>query len=61
LEAYRQAFASTTLVFVGTFIDGNRDFSIPRLVAPGYTLETMFAPRKPATESAVIALGARRG
>lgn len=29
---------STTLVFVGSFIDGNRDFSIRRLKAPGYTL-----------------------
>ena len=34
---------STTLVFVGTFIDGNRDFSIPRLTAPGYTLVNLAA------------------
>jgi vitamin B12 transporter len=34
---------STTLVFVGTFIDGNRDFSIQRLTAPGYTLVNLAA------------------
>jgi outer membrane receptor protein involved in Fe transport len=34
---------STTLVFVGTFVDGNRDFSIPRLNAPGYTLVNLAA------------------
>ena len=34
---------STTLVFVGTFIDGNRDFSIRRLHAPGYTLVNLAA------------------
>lgn len=34
---------STTLVFVGTFVDGNRDFSIPRLKAPGYTLVNLAA------------------
>jgi vitamin B12 transporter len=28
---------------VGTFIDGNRDFSIPRLTAPGYTLVNLAA------------------
>jgi vitamin B12 transporter len=27
----------TTLLYVGPWIDGNRDFSIPRLEAPGYT------------------------
>jgi vitamin B12 transporter len=34
---------STTLVFVGSFIDGNRDFSIQRLKAPGYTLLNLAA------------------
>jgi vitamin B12 transporter len=34
---------STTLVFVGTFIDGNRDFSIQRLTAPGYTVVNLAA------------------
>ncbi|MGH6936338.1 MAG: TonB-dependent receptor plug domain-containing protein [Methylocella sp.] len=34
---------STTLVFVGTFIDGNRDFSVRRLTAPGYTLVNLAA------------------
>ncbi len=34
---------STTLVFVGTFIDGNRNFSIPRLKAPGYTIVNLAA------------------
>jgi vitamin B12 transporter len=28
---------NATLLYVGTWIDGNRDFSIPRLRAPGYT------------------------
>ena len=27
----------TTVLYVGSFIDGNRDFSIPRLTAPAYT------------------------
>ncbi|MDQ6702951.1 MAG: TonB-dependent receptor [Pseudomonadota bacterium] len=34
---------SATLVFVGTFIDGNRDFSIRRLNAPGYILVNLAA------------------
>jgi vitamin B12 transporter len=34
---------STTLIFTGTFIDGNRDFSIPRLKAPGYTIVNLAA------------------
>jgi vitamin B12 transporter len=34
---------STTLVFVGSFVDGNRDFSIRRLTAPGYTLVNLAA------------------
>ncbi len=34
---------STTLVFVGSFVDGNRDFSIQRLTAPGYTLVNVAA------------------
>ncbi len=34
---------STTLVFVGSFIDGNRDFSIQRLTAPGYTVVNLAA------------------
>lgn len=29
---------SATVLHVGEWIDGNRDFSIPRLVAPGYTV-----------------------
>ena len=27
----------TTVLYVGSWIDGNRDFSIPRLTAPAYT------------------------
>jgi vitamin B12 transporter len=34
---------STTLVFVGTVIDGNRDFSVRRLTAPGYTIVNLAA------------------
>lgn len=34
---------STTLVFVGRFIDGSRNFSIPRLNAPGYTVVNVAA------------------
>ncbi len=34
---------ATTLVFVGTFIDGNRDFSVRRLKAPGYTIVNLAA------------------
>jgi vitamin B12 transporter len=29
---------SATVLHVSSFIDGNRDFSIPRLMAPGYTI-----------------------
>ena len=29
---------SATVLHVGEFVDGNRDFSIPRLKAPGYTI-----------------------
>lgn len=29
---------SATVLYVGEWIDGNRDFSIPRLVAPGFTV-----------------------
>ena len=29
---------SATVLHVGEWIDGNRDFSIPRLVAPGFTV-----------------------
>ncbi len=32
-----------TLLYVGSFIDGNRDFSIPRLHAPGYTTVNLAA------------------
>jgi vitamin B12 transporter len=28
---------NATVLTVGSWIDGNRDFSIPRLTAPGYT------------------------
>ena len=34
---------SATLVHVGDWIDGNRDFSIPRLTAPGYTVVNVAA------------------
>ena len=33
----------STLLFVGSWIDGNRDFSIPRLTAPGYTTVNLAA------------------
>lgn len=34
---------STTVLYVGERIDGNRDFSIPRLVAPAYTVVNLAA------------------
>jgi vitamin B12 transporter len=33
----------STLLYVGSWIDGNRDFSIPRLTAPGYTTVNLAA------------------
>jgi vitamin B12 transporter len=39
-----EAFSlDSTLLFVGSWIDGNRDFSIPRLTAPGYTTVNLAA------------------
>jgi vitamin B12 transporter len=37
---------STTVLHVGEWIDGNRDFSIPRLVAPGFTIVNVAADYK---------------
>jgi vitamin B12 transporter len=34
---------SATVLHVGSFIDGNRDFSIPRLLAPAYTVVNLAA------------------
>lgn len=34
---------SATLIFVGPFVDGNRDFSIQRLTNPGYTVVNLAA------------------
>jgi len=34
---------SATVLHVGSFVDGNRDFSIPRLLAPAYTTVNMAA------------------
>ena len=34
---------SATVLYVGEWIDGNRDFSIPRLVAPGFTVVNVAA------------------
>jgi vitamin B12 transporter len=34
---------SATMLHVGSFIDANRDFSIPRLLAPGYTVINLAA------------------
>ena len=34
---------SGTILHVGSWIDGNRDFSIPRLTAPGYTIVNVAA------------------
>jgi vitamin B12 transporter len=34
---------TATVLHVGSFIDGNRDFSIPRLLAPAYTTVNMTA------------------
>jgi vitamin B12 transporter len=31
----------TTVLYVGSWIDGNRDFSVPRLAAPAYTTVTL--------------------
>jgi vitamin B12 transporter len=35
-QASRKLLLDATLVSIGDFIDGNREFTIPRLVAPGY-------------------------
>jgi vitamin B12 transporter len=37
---------SASVLHVGEFIDGNRDFSIPRLVAPGFTVVNVAADYK---------------
>ena len=37
LAKKREFQDNVTVLSVGTWIDGNRDFSIPRLTAPGYT------------------------
>jgi vitamin B12 transporter len=34
---------NATVLYVGSWIDGNRDFSIPRLTAPGYTTVNLAA------------------
>jgi vitamin B12 transporter len=34
---------SGTVLHVGEWIDGNRDFSVPRLTAPGYTIVNLAA------------------
>ena len=34
---------SATVLHIGSFIDGNRDFSIPRLLAPAYTVVNLAA------------------
>jgi vitamin B12 transporter len=34
---------SATVLHIGSFVDGNRDFSIPRLLAPAYTIVNMAA------------------
>ena len=34
---------SATVLHVGEWVDGNRDFSIPRLIAPGYTVVNLAA------------------
>src|ERR1700704_689106 len=34
---------SATVLHIGSFIDGNRDFSIPRLLAPAYTIVNLAA------------------
>jgi vitamin B12 transporter len=34
---------NATLLYVGNWIDGNRDFSVPRLLAPGYTTVNLAA------------------
>ena len=34
---------SATVLHVGDWIDGNRDFSVPRLVQPGYTIVNVAA------------------
>jgi len=36
-QATRRLSLNATVLSVGSWIDGNRDFSIPRLTAPGYT------------------------
>lgn len=37
---------SSTILHVGSWIDGNRNFSIPRLTAPGYTIVNLAANYK---------------
>jgi vitamin B12 transporter len=34
---------SATLLHTGSFVDASRDFSIPRLLAPGYTVLNLAA------------------
>ena len=47
LESHWQASSAfsvdATLLYVGSWIDGNRDFSIPRLTAPAYTTVNLAA------------------
>ena len=36
-QAWKDLRFSATALYTGPWIDGNRDFTIPRLTAPGYT------------------------
>ena len=42
-QATRRLSFNATVLAVGSWIDGNRDFTIPRLTAPGYTTATLAA------------------
>lgn len=44
---------SATAIYLGSRVDGNRDFSIPRLRAPGYTIVNLAANYK-ATENLTL-------
>jgi vitamin B12 transporter len=40
---YAPLTVSATVLYVGSFVDASRDFTIPRLIAPGYTVVNLTA------------------
>ena len=45
-QATSKATLTATVLYVGPWIDGNRDFTIPRLTAPGYTTVNLTAEHR---------------